>query len=93
MSDVKNCLFCGRDTTAISGYCYRCVGKGQQMPYEIKDRHIFQLDGENATELDSRRIREDNYSEEAMGPGKPRVHIQTGKEETRHFNLMRRIYE
>lgn len=46
-----NCLGCGRDTTAMYGYCYRCsvsssTNKNAQQINENKDRNMKKRDNE-----------------------------------------------
>ena len=69
---LTNCLGCGRDTRASSGYCHRCISIGtpyyavNQMPSETKDRPTFRFDGDSPNQLTVDA--EDDYSEDSMGP-------------------------
>jgi len=51
------------------------------MPSEKKDRAIFRIDGESVLDVDDSHVHEDDYSEEAMGPGKKRAHRPSPRED------------
>lgn len=64
MSEIVNCISCGRDTRADSGICWRCRGVGSYHISDKRDRKGLQIDGDapNKTlDLDA----EDDYSEES----------------------------
>lgn len=97
MAKVQNCLACGRDTKAESGYCHRCITThcswgSTQMPKESKDRPAFTYGGEPLSRLTA--IHEDDYSEDAEdGQYRPDAGSVDAQEETRHFKKMKRRIE
>lgn len=60
-NEIKNCLGCGRDTRAESGYCFRCTGHsemGCHADSQIDDRR-------GRRELKIGLDIEDDYGEES----------------------------
>lgn len=57
MGNFINCLGCGRDTTAISGYCARCIGHKRVGGHDLtqiddrKDRPVLTVDGDHTMQL------------------------------------------
>lgn len=59
-----NCLSCGRDTCAKSGYCSRCLGHTAQIS-DTRDRPVLGCDGDPVVYFSTGGIHEDDYSEES----------------------------
>lgn len=89
MSELKNCMSCGRDCTSESGYCYRCIGRGQQGVDERKDRHIVRFDGDPIMNINGDFV--NSYGEDSMLDCK-HVGFVSAKEEDRRYKRHRRIY-
>lgn len=68
--ELKNCLSCGRDTRAASGFCFRCIGHSAMSCHDDgqiddrRDRKELQV-GEVLTFKFTNLDIEDDYSEDS----------------------------
>lgn len=69
-NELKNCLSCGRDIRAVSGYCFRCIGHstmschGDSQIDDRRDRPQLQVGEELPFKYTNLDI-EDDYGEDS----------------------------
>jgi len=70
MSELKNCLGCGRDTKSDSGFCFRCIGQSRGSCHEdsqindVRDRKVLKVGEELPFKFTNLDI-EDDYGEDS----------------------------